>query len=94
MQDLGDMGVNVMGNKVADSGTAGRLMMGGAAGGAAFVEPSLLIGAGAASLPYTKSGQKIAQALLTKRPTGAKATADALRKALPLMAGSMIPANQ
>lgn len=94
MQDLGDSGVNVMGSKVADSGTAGRVMLGGAAGGAAFVEPSLLLGAGVASLPYTKVGQKLAEALLTKRPAGAKATADALRKTLPLLSGSMIPATQ
>jgi hypothetical protein len=94
MQDLSDAGVNVMGSKVSDSGTAGRLMLGGAAGGAAFVEPSLLLGAGATSLPYTKTGQKIAEALLTKRPSGSKAAAEALRKALPLMSGSMIPSTQ
>lgn len=92
MQDLGDLGVNVMGSKVPDSGTAGRLMMGGAAGGAALMEPSLLLGAGAASLPYTKTGQKLAEMLLTKRPAGAKESADALRKILPLLSGSAIPA--
>jgi hypothetical protein len=94
MQDLGSAGVNVMGSKVADSGTAGRVMLGGAAGGAALIEPSILLGAGAASLPYTKVGQKMAQALLTKRPAGAKATAEAVRKALPLLSGSAIPSNR
>jgi hypothetical protein len=94
MQDLGDAGVNIMGSKVADSGTATRLMLGGAAGGAAYVEPTLLLGAGAASLPYTKVGQKLAQALLTKRPTGAKATAEAVRKTLPLLSGSFVPSVQ
>jgi hypothetical protein len=91
MQDLGDLGNSVMASKVPDSGTAGRLMMGGAAGGAALIEPSLLIGAGTASLPYTKTGQKLAEALLTKRPASAKATADALRKGLPLLGGASVP---
>jgi hypothetical protein len=94
MQDLGDRGVNVMGSKVPDSGTATRLMLGGAAGGAAYMEPTLALGAGAASLPYTKVGQKIAEALLTKRPVGAKATAEALRKTLPYFPAAMVPANQ
>ena len=94
MQDLGDQAVNVMGGKVPDSGTASRVMLGGALGGAAFVEPTVLAATGAAALPYTKTGQKLAELLLTKRPAGAENTAEALRKILPLLSGSGVPAMQ
>jgi hypothetical protein len=94
MQDLGDKATNVMGSKVPDSGTATRLMLAGGLGGASMIEPTILAATGATSLAYTKAGQKMAEALLTKRPTGAKATAEALRKILPLLSGSSVPANQ
>ncbi len=94
MQDLGDKGVSVMGSKVPDSGTATRAMMAGGLGTAAFFEPTVLMGMGLGSLPYTKSGQKIAEALLTKRPVGAKMAANTLQKALPLASSALMPSNQ
>lgn len=72
MQDLSDPGVSVLGNKYPESGTAGRAMM--EMGGAALLGHSVIpvpamLGVGAASLPYLNpTTQKLAAALLTKRP--------------------------
>lgn len=86
MQDLARSG-QLLTTKYPDSGTAGRALMAGALGGAGYANPAILAGAGAASLPYTPIGQKIAAALLTKRPEMAKpslnAIADALKRVLP-----------
>lgn len=72
MQDLSDSGTSVLGNTYPESGTAGRAMM--EMGGAALLGHSVIpvpamLGVGAASLPYLNSTtQKLAAALLTKRP--------------------------
>lgn len=82
MQDLSDAGVNVLGNKIPDSGTAGRnainkavaaAILGGGAmgGGASFIVPAT-IGGAALSAPYTKTGQKAMAAILAKRPEGVR----------------------
>lgn len=61
----------VLGDTVSDSGTAGRLGMmdlvaGGAAGGAAYADPSSALGAAAVlALPYTRAGSKFAMQGLT-----------------------------
>ena len=102
MQDLAEQGTNILGSKVPDSGTAGRLALplgaAGAAGYAGFGE-HILPAAGAlgvASLPYLPVGRNIASAILTKRPEQAQMLADAIRKANPLLSGSaaMIGSNQ
>ena len=83
MQDLTDAGKSVLSPKYPDSGTAGRaaLNIGGAgAAGAGYISPELLAAGGAASLPYLPYGRQAAAALLTKRPSGAGAMAEALRK--------------
>jgi hypothetical protein len=72
MQDLSEAGKNVLGQKYPDSGTAGRLALGaGLAGGLAAVNPAALAGAAVGALPYTAPGQRLAAALLTKRPGAA-----------------------
>lgn len=72
MQDLSEAGKNVISQKYPDSGTAGRLALGaGLAGGLAAVNPAALVGAAAAAVPYTAPGQRLAAALLTKRPAAA-----------------------
>lgn len=83
MQDFSGAGQQVLGAKYPNSGTPGRAAIMGAlsalgGGGAAMAGygPQALAGAGVgalASLPYTKMGQRAAQALLMSRPAGAQA---------------------
>lgn len=99
MQDLAEQGTNILGSKVPDSGTAGRIGLGVGAGGAAYGAGAFVpaaIGLGTASLPYLPVGRNIASAILTKRPEQAQMLADAIRKANPLLSGSaaMIGSNQ
>lgn len=87
MQDLSEAGKSVLGNKVPDSGTAGRLFMGGGAAAGAFLDPTgfapLAIGGG--SLAYTRPVQNALTFLMSERPEAAKAIANALRKASPAL---------
>jgi hypothetical protein len=93
MQDLSDAGKDVLASKYPNSGTAGRLMAGtGAAGASYLLEPSLLTGAGLASLPYLPGGRQAVAALLAKRPEQAAALAEALRNYLPPMGAAAAPA--
>lgn len=63
MQDLSDAGRDVLGNKLPDSGTATRAMVG--AIGAGIVDPSVLATMGAAALPYTRLGMGATNALMS-----------------------------
>lgn len=79
-QDLSDAARQVMGNRVPDSGTARRLMTGGATlGGAAMLEPSLLTAGAVASAPYLPVMDTIIRNALLRRPAGAAEVANALR---------------
>jgi hypothetical protein len=93
MQDLAEQGTNILGSKVPDSGTAGRLALlgGGAAAGSATgtaipLATALTVG----SLPYL--GRKATAAMLTKRPADAKKLAELIRKGSPYIAGASNPA--
>jgi hypothetical protein len=66
LQDLSDAAKSVMSQKVPDSGTPYRTLL--ALGGAGAIEPSAALLGGAAMLPYTAPGQRIAASLLTQRP--------------------------
>ena len=85
MQDLGDAGKSVLGNKVPDSGTAGRLIMGGGALGSYLINPaipaSLLGGAGL----YTQPAQSFLNALITKRPELAQSIASSVKQSSPYL---------
>jgi len=78
MQDLSQPAKNVIGNVYPDSGTAGRsaLIM-------ALSNPmqsaKLAATGGMIALPYTKSGQKVAEYALARRPGFAAPLADAVR---------------
>lgn len=102
MQDLSEAGKTVMGNKVPDSGTplrhavqaglglaAGHAVAPGVVGAAAA--PLAAVG-GAAMLPYTATGQRLAAALLTQRPQGAQITAEQLRALAPYLGAIAVPA--
>lgn len=69
MQDLSGAGVNVLGPKYPDSGTAGRMAFAaGSSGALGAINPGALLGLGGASLAYTPPVQKAIAAALVKRP--------------------------
>jgi hypothetical protein len=90
MQDLAEQGTNILGSKVPDSGTAGRLLTTGGIGGAALATGNVapvLAGLGIGSAPYL--ARKLTANILTKRPADAAKLADALRRQAPLLAGGI-----
>lgn len=88
----------VLGSKYPDSGTIGRGLLTGtlAAGAGQTIAPGVAIPAavavGIGSLPYTTTGQKLAQALLMNRPQGAGATADIIQQIGPRLGALLSPA--
>lgn len=86
MQELGAAGQAVLGNRVPDSGTAGRLAwgVGGLASGAVSPAiPAALIGGAAA---YTPPAQRLLRGMVASRPQIAQPIAGALTRAAPLLA--------
>lgn len=88
MQDLGNAGQNVIGNKVPNSFTTDRAMLGIGSLGSYLLNPAIpaaLVGGAAA---YSKPMQKLLVGAASSRPQSAKAIAKALDKraayALPL----------
>jgi hypothetical protein len=89
MQDLSDAGKSVLGQKYPNSGTPGRLALLASGAGLGFIEPTTLALTGAMTLPYTSPGQRLAAALLTRRPqsvASARSLVNALR--MPAAIGS------
>ena len=90
MQDLGDAGKTVLGNKVPDSGTAGRLLLGGGALGSYLINPiipaALVGGAGL----YTSPAQKFLNAAITNRPESAKAVASVIKQSSPYLTPALL----
>lgn len=88
LQEFAERARKVMGNKVADSGTARRIMTGAPLLVGAYAEPTTLAVAGAASLPYLPILRRGANALMTARPPGAEMVGNALSRygALPAVA--------
>lgn len=88
MQDLGDAGQSVLGNRVPDSGTAGRVMMGlGTLGSllhpaTAPLGGAALVGASA----YLPPVQSLLRGLVSARPAAAQEVAGALTRAAPSLA--------
>lgn len=83
-QDLSDAGKSILGSKVPDSGTAGRIGW-GVGGGAAMMNPALLGGAiGGAGL-YLSPVQRLLVAAASARPAAAEPAAQAFRKASPML---------
>jgi hypothetical protein len=81
MQDLSDAGKSIMSSRIPDSGTAGRAMAAGLGGaGAALINPNLLLGVGAATLPYLPYTNRLAAAALGMRPQAAQGIADQVRR--------------
>lgn len=86
LQDLSEAGKSVLSSKYPDSGTAGRLMAGpgiGAAVGA--TNPLLVLGLGAAALPYSSFGQNVLAKLLVQRPAIAAPIANGMNRLAPVI---------
>lgn len=91
MQDLSEAGKTVLGNKVPDSGTAGRLLATGAAGTASLMDPTGIAPAilGGTFAAYSRPVQSALTALIAERPEAANAIAQALRQSSP----ALVPAS-
>lgn len=83
MQDLSDPAKAILGSKVPDSGTPGRL----AAGGLTFLDPTGIapwaMGAGAAA--YLRPSQNALTYLMTQRPQMAQPISNALQQSSPML---------
>lgn len=96
MQDLADAAVATLPGKYPDSGTTGRVLLGGMAtgvlGGAGyFGNPLISITAAAGALPYMPGGRQLAAALLARRGAMADPMAQSLRNATPKIAAGVAP---
>jgi len=81
MQQFADDAYNVIPNKTPDSGSAGRGLLGLLLTGQLTLGPKGVAAAGAAAAPYTKTGGKFAEWLMTGRQgPAAKSVANAFRK--------------
>lgn len=86
MQDLGNAGQAVLGNKVPNSGTADRLWMGaGTLAGTGAINPAIPAGILGGAALYTDPMQNALTFLLTQRPQAAQAVANALRQSTPAL---------
>jgi hypothetical protein len=85
MQDLGNAGQSVLGNRVPNSGTPERLLYAGGALGSGLVNPaipaSLLAGAGL----YLSPAQRLLLSAASSRPAAAQPAAESLRNAGPML---------
>lgn len=92
MQDLASAGTNVLGNRVPDSGTAGRLMMNLGAGGTAaagmagLISPTVAIPGAAGLAMYTTPMQRLLGNAISVRPDFAQPVGRALQQAAPAFA--------
>ena len=88
MQDLGTAGQNVLGNKVPNSFTTDRLMLGGGAAGAGayFIDPAVPLGLLGGAALYTSPAQSLLRGAVANRPQSAKAVAKAFKEAAPVLA--------
>jgi hypothetical protein len=87
MQDWAQNGLKVIGDKIPDSGTAGRTANLAAIGALATNPqyiPAVVAGVGAGAAAYSPLGQKALVGAATNRPPQAQLWADALRKFVPL----------
>lgn len=85
MQDLGNAGQSVLGNKVPNSGTADRLMLGGAGLGAYAVNPAIPAGLLGGAAMYTSPMQNLLRGAVSSRPNFAAPTAQSIRDIAPYL---------
>lgn len=85
MQDLGNAG-SALGNKVPNSGTADRMMLGGAGLGAYFVDPMIPAGLLSGAAMYSRPAQSALTGLIAARPQAAQPVATFLNQSAPMLA--------
>jgi F0F1-type ATP synthase membrane subunit b/b' len=85
MQDLGNAGQSVLGNKVPNSGTADRLMLGGAGLGAYAVNPAIPASLLGGAAMYTSPMQNLLRGAVSSRPNFAKPTAQSISNIAPYL---------
>lgn len=83
MQDLGNAGQQVIGNKVPNSFTTDRLLLGGGAIGSGLLNPAIPLGLMGAGAMYTQPMQALLSGAVSARPQLAQPVANAFRKAAP-----------
>lgn len=87
MQDWAEVGKGTLSSKIPDSGTAGRLMVGGGAlGGLGYLSPGAALGGAAATMAYLPGGRQVASGLLNLSEGTAKTIANRPAYAAPLLA--------
>lgn len=93
MQDLSDPGMQVLANKIPNSGTTDRAMQALLAATVLHgtVSPVSALATGAAALPYmSASAQKLAATLLTKRPDMAQPIGSAVQALAPYLTSGVV----
>lgn len=85
MQDLGNAGQAVLGNKVPNSFTTDRALIAGGALGSYFVNPAIPMGLLGGAATYTPLGQRLLTAIVASRPDLAQPLAKGVRKATPAL---------
>lgn len=86
MQDLAQPAVSVMGSAYPNSGSPGRIFLGTlASGGLGAIHPALALSALAGMGAYTRPGQRMLAAGLTRRPSWAPAARAAVESANPYL---------
>lgn len=81
LQDMGNAGQSVLGNKVPNSFTTDRAIIGAGALGSYFLNPLVPAGLLTAGAMYTRPMQTLLSGAVTARPKFAQPVAEALRKA-------------
>lgn len=89
MQDLSGAAKSILGNKVNDSGTAGRLAMGAGALGAGAINPAIPMGLLGGAAMYSSPMQSLLRNAVSSRPAAAKPTAQAIRE----LSNYLVPAG-
>jgi len=83
MQDLSAAGKNMLSNKVPNSGTVDRLLLGGGALGSGLVNPLIPAGLLGGAALYSRPIQGLLGSAVASRPALAQPAADIFRKAAP-----------
>lgn len=89
LQDLSGPGQSVLGNKVPNSATADRLMLGAGGLGAGFINPAIPMGLLGGAALYSSPMQRLLGAAVASRPGSAEAIRQSLLQASP----GLIPAG-
>ena len=87
MQDLSGAGKSILSNKVPDSGTAGRALLGGGALAASYLaNPMIPLGLAGSAAMYAKPIQGLLGSAITSRPQNAQLIANSFENAAPMFA--------